>query len=555
MKGAVSFVVLILIVTVVVSAVIYTYSASIEKPSMPQRTITGRAVADIPAGAPEICKTYWGPQDPICDDSSAPPPEGCGSNYKPGGPPSGSLEACNECQTGGFDCSKATIQPTSTTPSISQNCPNKQGSCQGKCGQYIANDKCGCDDLCVNYGDCYPDYQSVCKAETIKTVSTPPGLPSYCESYGSKSDIYCDDTEEKCNLGYDKKISAPECKECSTAKWISCRVICDVDTCIDLTHLDDYMYIEHPLTNPPHSSITGAVAKLPTEYSIQPILFIPKDIGEDKYVLNDLINYLTERITAVEFFYLTEIGKTFRVSKFIIVEGDDSWRNYLCNYTPYTPGNKDCTTRNFVKNMLKELENKGFGYSSSRLNLIFPTEPALFEGIASLGFKTSERTLENGVKVVEARIITNNWAVVFTGPTKAAIYGCDSVKDVTIYAAYKKGQENNVQICNIFENFAKRLDANYNYPTSVKELFDFITFNLIIHELGHVFGLPHPDEAEAKAYYGYTFPKDSIEYKGTPMGATYAPIVGALANEKGLEYKFLSEEKKILLTSSFLRYN
>lgn len=45
---------------------------------------------------PEACKSYFG--DEYCDDS----PEDCGVFYDARGVKS--LDACNECQTGGFDC-------------------------------------------------------------------------------------------------------------------------------------------------------------------------------------------------------------------------------------------------------------------------------------------------------------------------------------------------------------------------------------------------------------------------------------------------------------------
>ena len=62
-----------------------------------------------------------------------------------------------------FDTVCGNLQTAQTSASISANCQNKQGSCVGKCGQYIASDKCGCDDQCSKFGDCYSDYQSVCK--------------------------------------------------------------------------------------------------------------------------------------------------------------------------------------------------------------------------------------------------------------------------------------------------------------------------------------------------------------------------------------------------------
>ena len=36
------------------------------------------------------------------------------------------------------------------------------GSCTGKCGNFIAADKCHCDDPCVDYGDCCSDQAKIC---------------------------------------------------------------------------------------------------------------------------------------------------------------------------------------------------------------------------------------------------------------------------------------------------------------------------------------------------------------------------------------------------------
>ena len=58
------------------------------KPS--STSITGFQTAN---DKPPICNSYFG--DTVCDDS----PEDCGSYYIAGGPPSGSLDVCDECQT------------------------------------------------------------------------------------------------------------------------------------------------------------------------------------------------------------------------------------------------------------------------------------------------------------------------------------------------------------------------------------------------------------------------------------------------------------------------
>ena len=102
---------------------------------------------------------------------------------------------------------------------ISANCLNKQGSCVGKCGQYIQSDKCGCDESCFNYGDCYPDYQSVCVSseQTIPKV-TKPNL--YVKSVEIKPDYWSpEDVDTKTGLyavssGYGSCgfILVPACK-------------------------------------------------------------------------------------------------------------------------------------------------------------------------------------------------------------------------------------------------------------------------------------------------------------------------------------------------------
>jgi len=558
MKGAISFVILILIATVVVSGVIYTYSASIEKQSISQRAITGRAVSDIPATAPSECKTYYG--DDVCDAPKAECPEGTfvtTGNYP-------SVPECNECQTGGFGCSKILAKQT-TTPSINQNCPNKQGSCQGKCGQYIAAEKCGCDDLCTSYSDCYPDYQSVCEMG-IETVSTS-GLPNYCGSYGSKSDIYCDDTDDKCNSGYVKGTSAPECKECSIGKWLDCRVICDEDNCIDFTKFHDHAYIERPLETSDSSFFTGAAVAIPPEkeldpkFYVQPILFVPKDVegkypsgkyfltAKDPLLEDPLIKSLNAEIEIAKNFYKKQIGKLFLVNRFIIVRGDGNVGDYLCNFKPYKPGSQDCSLFNIGRNIMLELvQKRNLHYNPLRIDLIFPVEPATFGGESgSLGipFIFSE------AKLIPDERLGTNWAIVRTAPTKASIYGCNSLKDLL----FSDIVTNSKYFCNFLIKHFNKISKNYNLNLKfdAKLIFMHVGSNQIIHELGHLFGLPHPDEAFQ--YYGYKVLSESKEYGTTPMGAVTVNMNAVLSTiSTEFKYEFLPQEKEILLNSPFFKY-
>lgn len=111
-------------------------------------------ITDIPPGAPEICKTYYG--DGICDDSQ----QACGPDFNSN--TGGSLAACKECSTGGFDCKSG---GTSTSSGTSVAPPSNAG----------------CAYTAKYYGN----------------------------------DGYCDDSAEKCKSEWVKPNYAPTCKECS----------------------------------------------------------------------------------------------------------------------------------------------------------------------------------------------------------------------------------------------------------------------------------------------------------------------------------------------------
>jgi hypothetical protein len=106
-----------------------------------------------------VCDKYYG--DAVCDDSQ----EDCGTHYKSGL----SAQSCNECQTGGFDCSKIVAKtPTPTISTIPASCQSRS------CGNYKAGASCQCDSSCAKFGDCCSDYQSICGSQM-----SPPSTPSF----------------------------------------------------------------------------------------------------------------------------------------------------------------------------------------------------------------------------------------------------------------------------------------------------------------------------------------------------------------------------------------
>lgn len=162
MKGAVTSFVLIIILSVIIVGIVSNYYKPLEKPRL-TRTITGRAISDIPISAPDECKKYY--CDSVCD---APKSEcnsvGAGASYNTANPPAGSLVACDEVKSGGYPGSPSCATATSASiQSINQKCKS-EGTCQNKCEEpYNGNDPCHCDTECIKYGDCYPDYANFCK--------------------------------------------------------------------------------------------------------------------------------------------------------------------------------------------------------------------------------------------------------------------------------------------------------------------------------------------------------------------------------------------------------
>ncbi len=562
MKGAVSAIILLLTAAVIAGLLVYNYSTPVENPTL-QRTITGRAISDIPSTAPSVCISYHKDNgDTVCDDSEYECPKG---TFVVSGPYP-SVPECNECQTGGFDCSQAAITPTAS--SISKNCKNLKGSCAGKiCGKYYnAVDKCGCDDLCETYNDCYPDYLSFCKSK-VSQPSVSPTLTSKCADYGKPDDNICDAPEDHCNLGYFKGTSAPGCNECTTGKWIDCKVICNEDSCINLASLIDHAYIERPLETVPDSYLTGAAVAVPElkpEFFVQPILFVPKDVQDypsSKYFLtpNDpllkdpLIKSLNEQIEATRNFYKEQIGKTFAVQRFVIVRGDWTSEKYLCDNFNQVKNEFEwiCKSSNLKINIMGELIfKKGLHYNPLRIDLIFVAEPAIAGGVAaSIGIPF----IFSKPKFVGNQILGTNWAIVHTAFTKASISGCDSLKDLTYYES-GSDKANAKEFCNIIvEFFTKLSQINENFDGKLG--LTAMNMNTIIHELGHQFGLPHPDEKQITLEYGYYFSEESKEYKTSPMGGgILGSIAGIIAGEfTGFQYGFLPEEREILLNSPFFK--
>ncbi len=165
---------------------------------------------------PSYCQQYFG--DSICDDSK----QDCGSAYvestNPNDPASGSIPECNECQTGGYDCSKVKSLP-------------KEGPDSPICKAYYGDNIC--DDKKEKCGNDYKQSISLDSCQECSTggfacatVSKPTTGPesSLCQTYGLSSDPYCDDTKENCASGFVEGISEPSCQECSTGKWKDCKI-------------------------------------------------------------------------------------------------------------------------------------------------------------------------------------------------------------------------------------------------------------------------------------------------------------------------------------------
>ena len=128
---------------------------------------------ETPEDYQDKCKQYYG--DDICDDS----PEDCFDEYQKGT----SLEKCDECQTGGYDCQPTSI--TSPTPTV--------GSCQGYCGleDKATSAGCYCDSKCLDMGDCCPNYKDICVEAPI-TIPQEPRIGTCVNRCGSFSDYaYC----------------------------------------------------------------------------------------------------------------------------------------------------------------------------------------------------------------------------------------------------------------------------------------------------------------------------------------------------------------------------
>ncbi len=157
-----------------------------------------------------LCQEYYG--DNICDDT----PEKCGNAYV-----QGVSITCNECSTGGYDCNKSLPKEGPDSP-----------LCKAYYGDNICDDskkKCGNDYKVDKNGN--PISLSSCQecstggfaCSAVSKPATGPESP-VCQTYGSSSDPYCDDTKENCASGYVEGISDLSCKECSTGKWKDCKI-------------------------------------------------------------------------------------------------------------------------------------------------------------------------------------------------------------------------------------------------------------------------------------------------------------------------------------------
>ncbi len=193
MKGAVSSIVLVIIVAVVIVGLFIATNTPVENITLPQRTVTGRAVDLEGASGYCISKEYCGGKAPVpyncyCDELSVTP------QYN------------DYCQDIDIIC--GITKPIPST-----------GSCQGKCGQFIEGASCQCDiaSLDPKYNDHCQDIQTVCpevyaKAkETTQQIGPKPPAGSclgYCDSKdpipGISPPKYCDDLcESYGDCGYD----------------------------------------------------------------------------------------------------------------------------------------------------------------------------------------------------------------------------------------------------------------------------------------------------------------------------------------------------------------
>jgi hypothetical protein len=87
--------------------------------------------------------------------------------------------ACGGTSPDGCHCDESCVKYGNCCPDYQEVCndtttPGASGSCTDACGGQ-SPDGCYCDELCVEYGDCCPDYQEVCvNAPDINAIITDP---------------------------------------------------------------------------------------------------------------------------------------------------------------------------------------------------------------------------------------------------------------------------------------------------------------------------------------------------------------------------------------------
>ena len=224
-------------------------------------------------------------------------------------------------------------------------------------------------------------------------------------------------------------------------------------------------------------------------YKVQPVIFFPTDYIADQ----DMVNYLKEKFEEIRQFYLNENGVTFTMLRPQVVSGNNDHEWYWC-----VNQQQGCITDNFEANVIRELKNKGF-------------------------------PVEEDWNIYPADKVT--WVVAFGGggyaggrqyPTGG---GFSMLGDAGIYAAkdgscgkildyyYSPEEPNNIK--DVCQNTWLPSGKEYGFGIGA-----------LGHELGHAFGMPHPDG------YSGTTPQD---WEETIIGNHWNyPNTGLLQQDKDI---------------------
>lgn len=231
---------------------------------------------------------------------------------------------------------------------------------------------------------------------------------------------------------------------------------------------------------------------------IKPIIFFPEDYPTDETI----VDYYKSKIREVQHFYAINAGgKTFKTIPITILRGnhDSAW--YWCKL-----GQNGCHPNNFEANVTRELKDRQI----TKKLLPGWVEP-------------------NGLYSVDTNRIYSVFAMGGGGFAGAMTH--PEVGHLTIIGdAGVLGKP----IITVYEN-----SMEHSYVKKPN-----ILAGTLAHELGHIFGLPHPD------FYGY---QGSRQWNQTVMGAHWNyPDVGLLPEDKFILLS--SKDESILLRTKFL-YN